>query len=205
MARKTLAGWGLVVALILGGLIGEARAVVPILDQPRWAALAPEQKTILAPLEKEWDAMEAYRRKKWLGIAQRYPAMSPAEQASMQRNMRDWVRLAPEERKAAREKFKTLNKAAPEERQIVRQKWDEYNALPQEERDRLRTEASRRPQVKTPTRPPAADAPAPSGIAGSQGVGVPRSPLSPLKPQPQSPLIPPGSKPPAPKTQTPPD
>ena len=35
--------------------------------------------------------MDAFRRKKWIGIAQRYPEMTPIEQASMQRNMREWA------------------------------------------------------------------------------------------------------------------
>lgn len=197
MARKALVSWGLALGIAWAGLAGHAQAIVPVLDQPKWAALAPEQKAILAPLASEWDAMEPYRRKKWLGIAQRYPSISPAEQASMQRNMQEWARLAPEERKAAREKFKTLKKAAPEDRQVVRQKWDEYNALPQEQRDRLRAEANRQSQAKPSIRPPAKTPSKAAGISSSPG-GAPRSPLSPIKP-PQSSLLPAGNKPPAPK------
>lgn len=186
MAGKTLARWGVVLCLALWGPAEQAYAVLPQLDQPRWAALTPEQKSILAPLAKEWDGLDAFRRKKWLGIAQRYPAMSPDEQAAMQRNMKQWAKLAPEERKAAREKYRTLKKVAPEERQAVRRKWEEYSALPQEERDRIKKEAPPRPPPKTPAKPPKADASTP--LPGS-GAKPPRSPLSPLKP-PQSPLVP---------------
>lgn len=195
MAGKTLARWGIALCLALCGPVGQAHAVLPQLDQPRWTTLTPEQKAILAPLAKEWDELDAFRRKKWLGIAQRYPAMSPDEQAAMQRNMKQWARLAPEERKAAREKYKTLKKVAPEERQAVRRKWEEYSALPQEERDRLKKEAPPRRPPKTPAKPPKADTHSP---LASPGAKPPRSPLSPLKP-PQSTLVPKPRKPAPPK------
>ncbi len=191
MAGKTLARWGIVFSLALWVGAEQAYAALPQLDQPQWSALTPEQKAILAPLAKEWNEMDAFRRKKWLGIAQRYPTMSPDEQVSMQRNMKQWARLAPEERKAAREKYKTLKKVTPEERQTVRRKWEEYSALPQEERDRLKKEAPRRqPPPKTPTKPPKAT---PRTEAGP-GPKLQRSPLSPLKP-PQSTLVPKPRKP----------
>lgn len=206
MAGKTFVRSGIICWLALGALLGNAQAVVPPLSQPDWATLAPEQKAILAPLSREWGAMDAFRRKKWLGIAQRYPAMSPAEQASIQRNMREWARLAPEERKVAREKYKSLKKVGPEEKQTVIQQWEEYRALPEEERDELRAGAVRRPQVKTPTKPPATNPVAkPSVIPGTSVQRIPtspqqRSPLSPLKPA-QSPLVPKAAvKPAAPAT-----
>jgi hypothetical protein len=195
MAGKTLIRGGIIFWLVLGALLGNAQAVVPPLYQPDWSTLAPEHKAILAPLSEEWGAMDAFQRKKWLGIAQRYPAMSPAEQASTQRNMRDWARLAPEERKLVREKFKNLKKVGPEEKQTVIQQWEEYRALPEEERDELRAGAIRRPQVKTPTQPPATNPVAkPSVIPGASVQQLPastqqRSPLSPLKPA-HSPLVP---------------
>jgi hypothetical protein len=154
MARQRLA-WTLgVFALLLAGPVpaGPTLSGLPQFEQPGWHALTSEQRTILAPLADDWAAMDAFRRKKWIGIAQRYPDMTPAEQASMRRNMREWAVLAPEERKAAREKFKTLKKASPERRQAVRQKWDEYLSLPQEERDKLRSEAKRK--LTPPKKPP---------------------------------------------------
>jgi hypothetical protein len=191
--------WGVMLWLAVGPALAALPALpaVPPLDQPNWTALSAEQKQVLAPLASEWGSMDAFRRKKWLGIAQRYPAMSPTEQASVQRNMREWAKLAPEERKQAREQYKTLKKASPEERDAVRQKWEEYTALTPEERDQLKVEAGRRPPPKTPTKPPVAPAAnTPGLIAGS----VPRSPLSPLK-APQSTLVPRAGKPspPAPR------
>ncbi len=192
MARKKLAGWARVIALGLwvGTLSGNALAALPQFEQPGWVALTPEQRTILAPLEKDWAGMDAFRRKKWLGIAQRYPTMSPVEQVSMQRNMWEWARLAPEDRKVAREKYKTLKQFAPEERQVVRQKWEEYSTLTDEEKERLRKKAPRSPKVRTPTKPPVA-APPDKRVA-TPTVPPPRSPISPRKP-PQSPLVPGGT------------
>lgn len=176
MARqKLLTRRVIVAAFAWAALSGPLMAALPQFDQPKWAALAPEQKRILAPLSREWDGMDAFRRKKWLGIARRYPGMSPAEQASIQRNMRDWARLAPEERKAVREKYKTLKNISPVEKQNVRQKWEEYQALPQEDRDRIQGQIAKRPSPpKTPV-PPAQDA--------GTGRGTFRSPISPLKPR----------------------
>lgn len=193
MARKRFAGWArlIVLGLWVGTLSGNALAVLPQFEQPGWVALTPEQKTILAPLEKDWGEMDAFRRKKWLGIAQRFPAMSPVEQASMQRNMREWARLAPEERKIAREKYKTLRKFAPEERQVVKQKWEEYSTLTDEEKERLRKKAPLRPKIKTPTQPPVAMPP--DQRVATPSVPASRSPISPRKP-PQSPLVPPGNQ-----------
>ena len=187
MARKRLAGWAITIGVVIGLLSGNAVADLPQFEQPGWAALTPEQKTILAPLQKEWGGMDAFRRKKWLGIAQRYPAMSPAEQATMQNNMREWARMAPEERKIAREKYKSLRKIAPEERQAVKQKWEEYSTLTEEEKERYRKKAPTQKKVKTPAKPPLAQSE--DKRVATPTVPPPRSPISPRK-APQSPLVP---------------
>jgi hypothetical protein len=187
MARKRLARWAIAWALVAGPWSGAAHADLPRFEQPGWTALTPEQKTILAPLEKEWGQMDAFRRKKWIGIAQRFPDMTALEQASMQRNMREWARLAPEERKIAREKYKSLKRISPEERQVVKQKWEEYSTLTDEEKERLRSKAPRQPKVKTPAKPPAATPP--DKRVATPTIPAPSSPISPRK-LPQSPLVP---------------
>lgn len=128
-----------------------AHAVVTPLQpslQPKWAQLTPQQQQILAPLASEWDKLEDPRRVKWLGIADRYPAMQPEEQQRIQKQMLTWVRLTPEERQQAREKYKTLKKAPPEKREVIKQKWEEYKELPEEEKLRLKQQASKTPPVK---------------------------------------------------------
>ena len=134
------------ITLVLAlALTNPANAVtIPPLKQPKWAELTPQQREVLAPLSGEWDKLESYRRKKWLGIAKRYPAMSAEEQQRIQRRMKDWANLSPEERKQAREQYKTLQKVPPEKRQAVNQKWQEYKNLPD---GKATPEASRRAQA----------------------------------------------------------
>lgn len=153
MAR---ARFGLIAATILWLTSPVGHAVVtPPLPQPSWAQLSTEQKNILAPLAGEWDKMDGFRRKKWLGIAQRYPTLSPDEQARMQRRMTEWAKLTPEERKRAREKYQSLQKAPPEKKEAVKQKWEEYKELPESEKSRLNAEAARKPAPRsTPSKPP---------------------------------------------------
>lgn len=201
MARKRFFVWGLIRLLLVAGLLagGSVQAALPRFEQPEWSQLTPEQRAILAPLEKEWGEMDAFRRKKWIGIAQRYPSMTPTEQASIQRNMRDWARLAPEERQLAREKYKSLLRIDPEERAAIKQKWEEYSALSEQEKAHLRSKVPSRPKVKTPKTPPAG-APVQRERVATPAVAAPSSPLSPIKP-PKNPLRPNATSPlqPAPK------
>lgn len=164
MAR---ARFGLIVAvaLWLASPLGHAGIVLP-LSQPSWSELNPEQQRILAPLAGEWDKMEGFRRKKWLGIAQRYPSLGKDEQARMQRRMTDWAKLTPDERKRARDKYKSLQKDPPEKKQAVKQKWQEYKELPDSEKARLKAEAARTPTARpAPSKPAVAAKPAPAPVA----------------------------------------
>lgn len=69
-------------------------AVIGTPPQPSWGQLSTQQKAILAPLAKDWDSLENIRKKKWLGIAERYPAMKQDDQQRMQDRMREWVGLS---------------------------------------------------------------------------------------------------------------
>lgn len=149
-------------------------AIVPPLPQPSWKELNIDQQRILTPLSGEWDKMEGFRRKKWLGIAQRYQTLSPDEQSRMQRRMTAWAKLTPEERKRARDQYLSLKKASPEKKEEVKQKWEAYKELPETEKARLKAEAARkatprplpsRPSVKTTpeTKAPASNGGPPAG------------------------------------------
>jgi hypothetical protein len=171
----------LAVAFWLASPLSQA-AIVPPLSQPSWSELNSEQKRILAPLSSEWDGMEGFRRKKWLGIAQRYQSMAPDEQARMQRRMTDWAKLTPDERKRARDKYKSLQKAPADKKEAVKLKWKEYKELPESERNRLKAEASRKPTPRpgSSNRPAA---PKPSVAAGSQEAVAPAAPTAPAVPR----------------------
>ena len=96
----------------------------------RWAQLSAEQQKILAPLRGEWDRLEPDQRVNWIGVAKRYPKMTPVGQKRVHTRMEKWVKLTPEQRKQARENYRRISKVPPEKRGDLRQQWDEYQSLP---------------------------------------------------------------------------
>ena len=177
MARARTAVAGIALGL---ALLSPLHAAVPQLAQPAWKELSQGQRQILAPLAGEWDRLEPWRRKKWIGIADRYSSMSADEQERVQRRMKDWAKLTPEERKAAREKFKSLQKAPSEHREAVKQQWQEYKALPEEEKQRLKAQAGpRKPVRKTAEKPLPAPAPAAPTAEESEAPPPPQNTAAP--------------------------
>ena len=112
-------------------------AQAPKKIRPAWAELTPEQQEVLAALKPEWDKLDRDRRLKWIGIAKRYPAMQPEQQARVQRRMEAWVKLTSEQRRQARENYKRIAKVPHERRGDLRQQWAEYQALTPQEREGL--------------------------------------------------------------------
>ena len=102
---------------------------------------------MLAPLKSDWNNLDAQRKQKWRGVAQRYPEMKPDEQARIHEQMRGWSQLSPDQRKQAREQYKSMNKLPPEQKADVKQKWEEYQSLPPEQKREL---ASRPSSAKIP-------------------------------------------------------
>ena len=93
---------------------------------------------ILAPLKDDWPNLDPDRRRKWLGIAKRYPTMNVKEQERVQRRMQAWAALTPQQRMQARENYKRIAKQRAEKKnQKLAERWAEYQALPPHERDRL--------------------------------------------------------------------
>ena len=123
----------LAVALVLLAL-----AAMPALAAPRggpyWASLTADQQQVLAPLAGEWNRLSVEQRRKWLGIAKRYPAMKPAAQQRVQMRMQKWAKLTPEQRWQAREQYRSIGKLAPDRREELRRYWAEYQALPPHEK-----------------------------------------------------------------------
>lgn len=153
----------MIAGLLLAGAVlatPPTAAIIGTPPQPSWAQLTPAQKSALAPLSRDWDSMESVRRKKWLGIAERFPSMKPDEQNRMQERMREWVRLTPEQRAKVRDSYKDFNQLPSEQKQTVKEKWKAYANLPAEERQRLR-EAGKSAQLLNP--------PASEAIVGERG------------------------------------
>jgi hypothetical protein len=141
----------IIATVVFASVLGTAEAVVPALVQPDWTELPANKKQILAPLAGEWDALESWRKKKWLDIADKYPAMATEEQARIQDRMKAWVRLTPAERKAAREKYQNVQKASTEEREALKKMWTEYQALPEDQRQRFKQSAASKPAQGKPS------------------------------------------------------
>ncbi|MBR7798736.1 DUF3106 domain-containing protein [Undibacterium fentianense] len=143
----------------------------PTITQPStkttWASLTSDQKTALSPLANEWDKMDELRRKKWLGIANKYSSMKPEEQQRVQERVQAWVKLTPEQRMAVRENFSNTVKKTPEQKSA---QWQQYQQLSDEEKTKLANEAKMKKSVTivqpeskrtTPVLPPLKKGPPP--------------------------------------------
>jgi len=106
-------------------------------QRPAWAELTADQQMVLAPLKADWESLEPERRRKWIGIANRYPKMKLEEQERVQRRMQAWAKLTPEQRRQARENYQRIAKQRVEKREKLREAWAEYQALPPHERQSL--------------------------------------------------------------------
>jgi len=152
-------------------LASSAHAVAPEKKAPSWLQLSSEQQQVLAPLSTEWDKLDDFGRKKWLGIAKRFPTMKPDEQQRVQNRMHKWATLTPQQRRVARENFKQIEKLSPDKKQTVREKWEEYQRLPEEEKRRLAKSGAKPPKPpESPARssPPA---PPPEGAVAAKPAG----------------------------------
>jgi len=115
--------------------------------------------------------MENVRRKKWQGIADRYPGMKADEQLRMQERMREWARLTPEQRAKVRDSYKDFNQLPAEQKTAVKQKWEAYSSLPAEEKQRVR-EGGKSAQLLTPPAPPPTPVESKAGEPTSDSLGI---------------------------------
>jgi len=152
-------------------------AATPPKKPPTWGELTQEQQQILAPLAVDWDNLDPARKRKWIGIATRYPKMKPDEQVRAQRRMQAWVKLTPKERQAARERYKKLEKLPPDKKLGLKQQWEEYNRLPEQERRKLGSTPRKPAAPARPAKSPSEPAPPPAAPPGANPV-APASPTN---------------------------
>ena len=144
-----------VVALAFAFAITAAAAAEPGKTGPAWAQLTVEQQQILAPLKQSWNTLDSTRRRKWIGIAQRYPSMQPKEQERVRQRMDRWAKLTPDQRRAAREQYRSIGKLPPEKRQDLKQQWREYQSLsPTEKRKFEASSTTDKPRKRSGNAPP---------------------------------------------------
>ena len=116
------------------------KAAKPAAEQGvRWQELKPAQQTLLKPLEREWPAIGAQHKQKWLEMSTRFPSMPPEEQSRIQERMTEWARLTPQQRSQARLNFQEAKQLPATDRKA---RWDAYQALPPEEKRRLAARAA---------------------------------------------------------------
>ncbi|WP_051849003.1 DUF3106 domain-containing protein [Thiomonas sp. FB-Cd] len=119
-------------------------ATEPTHSLPSWEQLSPMQKEALGPLQAEWPHFDADRKRKWLNIASRYPAMSVPQRATLHHRMAEWVQMTPQQRRLARENFLATGKAPLDTRKKA---WERYQKLPEARKHELAREAKSPPHA----------------------------------------------------------
>ena len=131
----------LALSIALSGFLPATASAAPLpVKQPDWVALTPAQKQVLAPLESDWNNFPQNRRKKWIGLADRYPKMNPDEQKRVQERMAEWAKLSPEQRRAASETYKKAATLPPDKQ---KEKWEQYQNLPEDQKRALAAQAAK--------------------------------------------------------------
>jgi len=163
VAEKALRKLALVLA---AALLAFGVQAAPASKGPPWASLTADQQQVLAPLAAYWNELMPEQKRKWVGIAKRYPKMKPDQQQRVQRRMAAWAKLTSEQRWQARQQYRNLGKIAPDRREELRRYWAEYQSLaPHEKRlfdvPPVESRAAERKRRATP-RNPGSTGPAPN-------------------------------------------
>lgn len=137
-----------------------------------WRNLGGSYRRVLAPLEKDWDSLDASSQGKWLEVAGRYGTLPADEQQRVQQRMADWARMSAAERQQARTGFQGIQQIKADDRQA---KWEAYQSLPPERRQELADKAALKVAQKA-----SATAAAPTPGAGSKSNLVPVAPATPI-------------------------
>jgi hypothetical protein len=106
----------------LGLAIGLVAGIVMAGQHP-WGALSPAERTALAPLAQDWEKFPAIQQERLLGVAKRYPSLTPQQQQLLQKRLRAWSRLTPEQRQAARQNLSRIQTLPAEDQAKIKQRW----------------------------------------------------------------------------------
>ena len=150
-------------------------ATAPDTSGPAWPALNAQQRSVLAPLQRDWHTIDAARKAKWLEVAARFPSMPAEERQRVQERMAEWARMTPAERGRARLNFQESRQLTREQKQ---QRWEAYQALPDDQRRALAERAR-----------PAADQRKTAGAAPALDAAVPKKTPQPARAAASAPLV----------------
>jgi hypothetical protein len=95
----------------------------PSRPQTPWGQLSPDERRILAPVQREWSSMPGYQQERLKGAARHYPNMQPIQKERFEERIRDWAAMSPEQRRAARETFRGMRQLPPEKQHELRERW----------------------------------------------------------------------------------
>jgi Protein of unknown function (DUF3106) len=132
LLRATLASACLAMAL---GALGQT-STGPV----AWSQLSPDQRGVLAPIERDWKTISPSQQQKWAEVANRFPALPAEERSRIQQRLADWSRLSPQQRASARLNYQEARELSPQQRQ---QQWEAYRALTADQRRELTDSAQR--------------------------------------------------------------
>ena len=110
------------------------RSLLPLV-QPLWSELTPEQRSVLSPLESQWNTLTKEEKRPWLSLAARLPGMPPKARAQAEKRIREWAALTPEQRRLARNNYRLAKKLPKEERVAT---WEQYQQMTPEQQEVLR-------------------------------------------------------------------
>ena len=114
--------------------------------KPAWTELTGPQQQALKPLAATWNSISEPQKRKWLEVSKNYPALTPADQATIHSRMNEWVAMSPQQRAAARLNFaKTKELSTQLTADEKKAKWETYQALSPEEKAKLAAKASPKP------------------------------------------------------------
>ncbi len=112
-----------------------ARPSLLPLAQPLWSDLSPKQREVLAPFERQWNALPSTSKRAWVKLADRVPKMRAADREKALKRIREWALLTPEQRRLARNNYRL---AKTLDREEISADWEQYSQMTPEQRAVLR-------------------------------------------------------------------
>ena len=108
-------------------------------DGVRWQALTPAQREALAPLERDWPAIDAPRKQKWIALAARFKTLPPEERARINERMIEWAKPHARRARPGAAALRGSPQVPAPDRSA---RWQAYQALPPEQRQQFAARAA---------------------------------------------------------------
>ena len=159
---------------------------------PGWEVLNTPQKLALYPLAERWALLSEVQKRRWLALAQTFPALPEQEQEKLHSRMTEWASLSAQQRNQARLNYADSNRLARDNKLA---QWEAYQALSEEEKRQLAARAAPKPLgAATALRPVSprklAQIPAASEVSPSRPNQPKIPPLQTLSPRIAAPVAP---------------